>query len=465
MNPADHTPEQAPRVPAMLSSAELMQRLIDAGQAMRAVKAELVQLANEAAYRSRSSLPKAENLAAQNGHATAVRLVEFLTRLSSPEARRLVSVGAKTQPRQLLGQVLEPEFPFVGRELDAGQIEPDTALMITGMLHTCAQNGVMPEKLRIAEEALAVEAGHSSVDLVKVQVKVWQAYLDPDGLEPQEKRAFQKRSLRFGKTENGLTEIFLLAPTIDVARIKAAFTEADKLTSQPRFLSEEEAAAQSAAPEIVTGPHGEQYTKFRDPRTPAQHHYDLMLGYFSAGLRAHETGASGARSLATVSVMITAKDLETGVGVGWVEGIRDGISVAEVRRLIDSNGAHPIFFGKNGEIAAYGNRQRGFTEKQRKAIAARDGDSCICGCGMPASALDAHHIRPYSDGGLTEVDNGILVCPQFHRWLVDSGFKFRMITGRPHQLAPPHLDPSQTWRLMGVSRTEKREALSGFDWR
>jgi hypothetical protein len=63
---------------------------------------------------------------------------------------------------------------------------------------------------------------------------------------------------------------------------------------------------------------------------------------------------------------------------------------------------------------------------------------------------------------LTEVDNGILVCRPFHRWLPESGFEITMLNGKPRLLAPPHVDPSQTWRPMGQNRGQIRDQLDGI---
>jgi hypothetical protein len=38
-------------------------------------------------------------------------------------------------------------------------------------------------------------------------------------------------------------------------------------------------------------------------------------------------------------------------------------------------------------------------------------------------------------------------------------FTLRMIGGRPHMLAPPWLDPSQTWRPLGNPRLKMIAAL------
>ena len=466
MKTAGQTPEDGFTVPEFLLSADELEREIaEAEQVSRDAEARKVRLAMVADYRSRRELGD-DGFAQQKGYPSAVAYLEAVTRTSTLEARRRIALGRKILPRPMFGQIIDPEYRIVAAGFHSGAVNRDSAALIVKTLKDAEEHGAAFDDLLAAETALTEHAGIISTELLKVQAEAWRAFLDPDGVEPREDRAWAKRSARLGTTsDTGLTELNLLVPTIDLALITAAFAEGDKLTTRPRFLSEDEQAAQEQEPEIVTGPHGETYARFRDPRTPAQRHYDLMLGYFRAGLRSAETGGSGARSLATVTVTVTAKDLEAGIGVGWAEGISEAISVARIRELIDTDGATPVILGKNGQIVLYGNRQRSFSKKQRQAIAARDGDTCIRdGCNSPAGHADVHHVVPYSEGGKTEVDNGVLLCPPDHRWLTNSGYQMQMRGGRPWVLAPVGIDPLQTWRPLGKPRTQTMDDLGGIDW-
>ena len=81
-------------------------------------------------------------------------------------------------------------------------------------------------------------------------------------------------------------------------------------------------------------------------------------------------------------------------------------------------------------------------------------------CGAPASWCDVHHVKEWSaDGGLTDIDNGVLLCPAHHQWIHHSDYQLAMINGRPHLLAPFAADPTQTWRPVGGNRIHRTRAL------
>ena len=54
------------------------------------------------------------------------------------------------------------------------------------------------------------------------------------------------------------------------------------------------------------------------------------------------------------------------------------------------------------------------TTTQRRAIAARDGGCCVRGCTRPPAFCDAHHLDHRADGGVTDVDNLVLLCRRHH---------------------------------------------------
>ena len=93
-----------------------------------------------------------------------------------------------------------------------------------------------------------------------------------------------------------------------------------------------------------------------------------------------------------------------------------------------------------------GSTVRCFTAKQRAAIAARDGGCIIPGCTVPARWSEVHHVIPWQQNGPTNIDNGVLLCWFHHHTINTSGWKIRMINGRPQVRGPLLWDPSQTWR-------------------
>jgi len=144
---------------------------------------------------------------------------------------------------------------------------------------------------------------------------------------------------------------------------------------------------------------------------------------------------------------------------GWIDGIDEPISARTIQMMACSDGLSKIVFDKNGAVLWHGRRERYFTRAQLRALAVRDGGCVICGA--PASWCDAHHVLEWkADNGLTDIDNAVLLCPAHHYWLHHSAYQMSMIDGRPHLLAPFHIDPAQTWRPVGNSRTLMTRALT-----
>ncbi|GAA2177890.1 hypothetical protein GCM10009784_30190 [Arthrobacter parietis] len=103
----------------------------------------------------------------------------------------------------------------------------------------------------------------------------------------------------------------------------------------------------------------------------------------------------------------------------------------------------PVVLGGQGEILDLGRPQRLFTAKQRKALIARDQGCAFPACTMPAHWTEAHHIQPWSHGGTTSTDNGILLCSHHHHLIHQNEWTIQIPDRLPWFIPPPHLDPHQ----------------------
>ena len=74
-----------------------------------------------------------------------------------------------------------------------------------------------------------------------------------------------------------------------------------------------------------------------------------------------------------------------------------------------------------GAVLDLGHRQRLFTRTQRRALVYRDRGCVFPGCDRPAKFCDAHHIKPWDEGGLTDLINGVLLCRRHHT-LIHNGW-------------------------------------------
>ena len=104
-----------------------------------------------------------------------------------------------------------------------------------------------------------------------------------------------------------------------------------------------------------------------------------------------------------------------------------------VRKLLVDARVYPVVMGGNGEVLDYGRGRRFFTETQKRAIAVRDGGTCqFADCDKPVGYTDAHHVKPWNEGGDTDVANGAPACHEHHDKLTKDGYRLER-TRRRHR--------------------------------
>lgn len=101
------------------------------------------------------------------------------------------------------------------------------------------------------------------------------------------------------------------------------------------------------------------------------------------------------------------------------------------------SGTLPCRLDTAGNPLDVGREQRLFTPRQRIALAVRDGGCRWRGCDRPASYCEAHHIDPYSEGGRTDIDRGILLCRFHHMQLHNGGWRITRDGRGDFLLHPP----------------------------
>ena len=78
----------------------------------------------------------------------------------------------------------------------------------------------------------------------------------------------------------------------------------------------------------------------------------------------------------------------------------------------------------------------------------RDRGCAFPGCNRPPRWCQVHHVTPWSDGGDTNPDNGVLLCSFRHHLIHQAdGWQIRIgADGLPEFIPPVHIDPDQTPR-------------------
>ncbi|ORB10802.1 HNH endonuclease signature motif containing protein, partial [Mycolicibacterium monacense] len=72
------------------------------------------------------------------------------------------------------------------------------------------------------------------------------------------------------------------------------------------------------------------------------------------------------------------------------------------------------WFERDGQLIGAGRTTRLINRRLRRALEHRDRTCVVPGC-ESTRGLHAHHIQHWENGGPTDLDNLVLVCPYHHR--------------------------------------------------
>ncbi len=84
------------------------------------------------------------------------------------------------------------------------------------------------------------------------------------------------------------------------------------------------------------------------------------------------------------------------------------------RQYLTCDASCEVWFERNGRPIGVGRATRTVSRRLRRALEHRDRSCAVPGCGA-TRGLHAHHIRHWEDGGPTELENLVLLCPFHHR--------------------------------------------------
>ena len=121
------------------------------------------------------------------------------------------------------------------------------------------------------------------------------------------------------------------------------------------------------------------------------------------------------------------------------------LSVREVLALADQAEVIPTVLSKSGAVLTLGRSRRIASRTQTLALIARDRGCSFPGCAHPPEWCERHHLRPWIDGGRTDLDNLTLLCRYHHHNFAARGWVVRLnLDGLPEWVPPRHVDPTQT---------------------
>lgn len=245
---------------------------------------------------------------------------------------------------------------------------------------------------------------------------------DGKWLEAQERRARERASLRFQDLGDGRSRIWGLLPTPAVQRLQHYL----QAYTSPRRPGEADGSA-GGAPDAgndagngagvraaVAGP-------LRVPQHRAYAHAFCALLEALDPDRLPEHGGDATTVVVTLGIdQLRAELAAAGVIAG---DDHETISAGDARRLACQAKILPVVLGARGEVLDLGRSRRLFSRAQRRAIRFRDRGCRAEGCTIPAAWTEAHHLRPWSAGGPTDLDNAVSLCGHHHRRIHDSHYE------------------------------------------
>ncbi len=141
--------------------------------------------------------------------------------------------------------------------------------------------------------------------------------------------------------------------------------------------------------------------------------------------------------VAQATTLLVKVDYDTLTGQLITAGLIDDtpIDIDELRRIACDAGVIPAIFNAEGAPLYLGRRQRAATQTQKLALQVRD-KHCV-GCGIRATACEAHHILWWEHGGTTDITNLVLLCPKCHTKIHKHSHTLTTNSQGQYQLQPP----------------------------
>lgn len=390
-----------------------------------------------------------ESLSDRLGFATAVRAIAAITHTKEATARARLRLAEATSPRRTLtGTPLEPDRALVGTALEKGLLGVEAAdaivLELSALGSRVDTESLVGVETAMVARALGIDPAEGadvdapvvfspdvSVDYLRQELKLMASAADPNGTLPREEQARGKRGVRAGSEDiHGVLSATIVGPTHEVREFISLLTTG----AAPTFGTEPPLPTPDASGVAIA-------PRYADGRTLAQKRYDTLVGLLRSKAMSNATKELGGTT-PQVLVITSAADLnnpngKAGDPIGTITSGSYPISRQTVEQLIDAGGYREVAVTDDNVILGISSIQRCFTDAQKMAVAARDGHQCITpGCPAPAYALQAHHVVPWRDGGLTATSNCVLVCTGDH-CRVDTGpWEYRMNNGIPEIRGP-----------------------------
>ncbi|NLG44964.1 HNH endonuclease signature motif containing protein, partial [Gordonia sp. (in: high G+C Gram-positive bacteria)] len=210
-----------------------------------------------------------------------------------------------------------------------------------------------------------------------------------------------------------------------------------------------------------------------DPRSPARRRGDALAEIVRAYLYGYDRPTSGG-VLPTVTVVRQAPVITSGLEIAIPElpdgvvrqadslGFGGPITATSAELIACDAAVSEVLVDSEGVPLDVGRSQRLFTGKLRKALEVRDRGCAFPGCDRPAKWCDGHHMTPWSEGGATCLDNGVLLCRAHHTMVHHTGWEVLLGPDRHPWFRPP-ADPEHPDRRRELIRSNARRTMTLYE--
>jgi len=314
-----------------------------------------------------------------------------------------------------------------------GRIGIDAAALFTDAIGTLSDRAVVLD----GEASIDTERTRSlfakalnkaeGLPLHKVRKLAWQAqaFADPRGWEEREEHQHEARALTVRDDTDGMVTLTARLTPLAAAPVRAVLDAGVRWALKARRDNPDS-----------------------DTRTPWQMRADILTDLCRHALDCTEA-TSGVKT--TVVIRMTRTDLESGLGVGEIDGLPQPVSVGALRRAAADAEIIPAVLGGVSEVLDWGRSRRLFTPTQRLALVERDGGCAWCNA--PPSWCEAHHIDWWErDTGPTDLGNAVLMCARCHHRIHRDGWDIDIQNQVVHFIPPPSVDPTRTPHIGGRQR-------------
>ncbi|MFL6172680.1 MAG: DUF222 domain-containing protein, partial [Marmoricola sp.] len=310
-----------------------------------------------------------------------------------------------------LATSLDDDHHWVRAGFAAGAVPQEQAAVIVGAIDALPSDLVDPPLRADAEQHLVALAAHHDPTELRVLGRRILDVVAPEVAEEHERQVLEREeehalaTASFSMTPDGAGSV--------VGRFKIPALAGAMLDQHLAALAspKHRAASATGTSTRVSRPLrlGTAFVEYVETRSP------------------DDTPSAGGLP-ATVVVTMT---LEALLGAEQVATLDTGarISASQARRLACEAGIIPAVLGSRSTVLDLGRRTRFHTAPQRTALGLRDHGCAEQHCDWPPARCHAHHPLPWSRGGSTSVENGMLLCPRHHTLAHDA--RYQLKTG-PH---------------------------------